>query len=169
MSKQKILANWNFIEREYRIESLGWFFNRFGNFFTACGGVGVAPAIPKFVAKDDRSRFYSALCRYCDSKKISETDLYNRAKISRAIFSNIRSMGQKNYLPSKSTVLCLCLALKLSVDESQKLLKICGYYLSDSLIIDKVIAWCMENDCYDLDDIDGAIFEQTGRYFLAHS
>ena len=166
MIKQKILANWNYIEREYKIESSNLFGVLGGLLIGGIGGVGIAPEIPKFIATDNRSKFYEEICRYCDSKNFSETELYNRAKISRAVFSNIRSMSRKDYLPSKSTAVRICLALELSKDQSQKLLEILGYHLSDSLIVDKVIAWCMENRCFDINDIDDAIHEQTGKFFL---
>ena len=165
MIKQKILTNWNFIEREYKINSHD-LFGLFSKFLIGgIGVVGIAPEIPRFIATDNRSKFYEEICKYCDSKKISETDLYNRAKISRAVFSNIRSMGQKKYLPSKSTAIRICLALELNLDQSQKLLEIIGYHLSNNLIVDKVIAWCMENNFYDIDDIDDAIRAQTGKHF----
>ncbi|MBR1419743.1 MAG: hypothetical protein IJ575_01590 [Selenomonadaceae bacterium] len=102
--------------------------------------------IPNFKNKIDRSKFYDEICRYRDEKKISESKLYNSAGISRAIFSNIRNMRSTNYTPSKPTVLALCIKLKLNLEQSQDLLALVGYCLSNNSIEDKIIAYCIKKN-----------------------
>ena len=63
-------------------------------------------------------------------------------------------MKRTGYKPDKSTIIRLALVLKLTLPETQALLNKLGYVLSDSLVIDKVVAWCIEHNCYDFNKMD---------------
>lgn len=117
--------------------------------------------------KDEREYFYQKIIQYCDEKGIDEVDMYKKAGLNRSIFSKIRSMGKTGYTPSKSTVICICLALKLSLEESVELLQIVGYTLSDKMIVDKIIGWCIVHNQFDVFKIDDLIYEKTGEAFFA--
>lgn len=95
--------------------------------------------------EDNVGIFYEAVCQLCDKKKMTETELYKKACISRAVFSKIRNMGRTKYIPKKNTIMQLCIALKLSGQQAQELLGLVGYRLSDKIKSDKIMAWCLEH------------------------
>ena len=119
--------------------------------------------LPADLFADECAKFYKKICIYCDAKKIDENDLYKQARVSRAVFSKIRCMDSKPYRPSKQTIICLCIALQLSLPEAQEMLRTMGYTLSNAIIIDKVVAWCMEQEdlVYSVDSINGFLFDRT--------
>ena len=109
---------------------------------------------------------YSLIIKYSNRINIEEPELYKKAWIQRAGFSKIRSMKKTGYKPQKSTVLCLCLALKLSLAETLDMLQILGYTLSNDIMVDKIVAWCLEQNQYELEVIDEIIKENDGEYNL---
>lgn len=117
--------------------------------------------------KDERGDFYKKIAEYCEKKNIDEVDMYKKARLNRSIFSKIRSMGRTGYLPSKSTVVCICLALELSLQESIELLEIVGYSLSDKMIIDKIVGWCIKNNQFDIFKINNLIYDKTGESYFS--
>lgn len=117
--------------------------------------------------KDERGDFYKKIAEYCEKKNIDEVDMYKKARLNRSIFSKIRSMGRTGYLPSKSTVVCICLALELSLQESIELLGIVGYSLSDKMIIDKIVGWCIKNNQFDIFKINNLIYDKTGESYFS--
>ena len=117
--------------------------------------------------KDERGDFYKKIAEYCEEKNIDEVDMYKKARLNRSIFSKIRSMGRTGYLPSKSTVVCICLALELSLQESIELLGIVGYSLSDKMIIDKIVGWCLRHNQFDIFKINNLIYDKTGESYFS--
>lgn len=117
--------------------------------------------------KDERGYFYKKIMEYCKKKNIEEVDMYKKARLNRSIFSKIRSMGRTGYLPSKSTVVCICLTLELSLQESIELLGIVGYSLSDKMIIDKIVGWCIKNNQFDIFKINNLIYDKTGESYFS--
>lgn len=115
-----------------------------------------------------KDRFIQAIYRYCDAQKLDEVELYKKAHISKQIFSNIRSMAVTDYVPSKPTVVNLCLALKLNIKDTQELLAFAGYTLSPILPVDVIIAWCIEHDEFDIDEIALTLQELTGDAYLVN-
>ena len=109
---------------------------------------------------------YPLIIKYSNRINIDEPELYKKAWIQRAGFSKIRSMKKTGYKPQKSTVLCLCLALKLSLAETLDMLQILGYTLSNDIMVDKIVAWCLEQNQYELEAIDEIIKENDGEYNL---
>lgn len=109
---------------------------------------------------------YSLIIKYSNRINIEEPELYKKAWIQRAGFSKIRSMKKAGYKPQKSTVLCLCLVLKLSLAETLDMLQILGYTLSNDIMVDKIVAWCLEQNQYELEAIDEIIKENDGEYML---
>ena len=119
---------------------------------TKCSFKNEKNSLPKF--KNTNPDIYEEICNYCESKNIDEASLYIKALVSKSTFSKIRSMKRSGYKPDKSTIIRLALVLKLTLPETQVLLNKLGYVLSDSLVIDKVVAWCIEHNCYDFDKMD---------------
>ena len=109
-------------------------------------------SIPEF--ENTNPDIYGEICNYCDSKNVDEASLYTKALVAKSTFSKIRNMKRTGYKPDKSTIIRLALVLKLTLPETQALLNKLGYVLSDSLVIDKVVAWCIEHNCYDFNKMD---------------
>lgn len=116
--------------------------------------------------KDERSYFYKKIIYYCNLKSLDEVEVYKKAGLTRSIFSKIRSMDKTGYTPSKSTVISICLALELSLPETQEMLEIVGLRLSDKLLIDKIIAWCIVHRVFKIMDIDEFIYNKTGEPYF---
>ena len=169
--------NLKYIVNEYKIPERESIFQRVKNFFEPKpkfpSKIGIHSwihsldeKIPADILEGTVFNFYIKLQGYIERKNYDEPTLYKKAFISRAVFSNIRQIGFNDYVPSKQTVLRLCLALGFSVFEAQDLLKIVGYALSNDLVEDKIVAWCLENDISDIITIDEMIFQETGRQYL---
>ena len=103
---------------------------------------------------------YPSIIKYCEEKDIAENKLYKKAHVSKTVFSKIRSMKDTGYKPSKSTILCLCLALELNNKETEEMLNIAGYSLSDDIIADKIVSYCISKRYYDVYDIENLILEK---------
>lgn len=109
---------------------------------------------------------YPSIIKYCEEKDIAENKLYKKAHVSKTVFSKIRSMKDTGYKPSKSTILCLCLALELNNKETEEMLNIAGYSLSDDIIAEKIVSYCISKRYYDVYDIENLILEKTGGVYL---
>lgn len=84
------------------------------------------------------------------------SDLYNKANISRQLWSSIISEKSN---PSLSVCIKLVFALKLSNSECKYLLKKAGYTLSSASKYSLIIRYALENKIYDLDELNKALEE----------
>ena len=137
-----------------------------------CGKVCVPPLSSLSTIKNIVESFsntcdlYPSIIKYCEEKDIAENELYKKAHVSKTVFSKIRSMKDTGYKPSKSTILCLCLALELNNIKTEAMLNIAGYSLSDDIIADKIVSYCISKRYYDVYDIENLILEKTGGAYL---
>jgi hypothetical protein len=77
-----------------------------------------------------------------EGKGLTPVKLYTDALIDKRLYSKI--ISKCTYHPNKNTVLSLGLALKLTMGEMNALLGSAGYSLSQSIVSDLIIMFCIE-------------------------
>lgn len=95
-----------------------------------------------------KNPFAEYLWKLVDEKGMTDVETYKKAHLDRRIFSKIRN--EKNYMPSKRTILAIAIALECDSKETNTLLHRAGYHLSSSSKEDVVIGYFIENKIYDL-------------------
>lgn len=112
---------------------------------------------------EEYSDFQTMLFKLIDSKNLKDSDVYNKVHIDRRLFSKIRS--DKNYHPSKETVILLAIALELSENELDELLDSASYSLPKNNKYDLIIRFCFINKIFKLTDINDLLYEYNCRLF----
>ncbi len=111
----------------------------------------------------DPNDFHTVLFRMIEERNLNDSDVYNKVHIDRRLFSKIRS--DKNYHPSKETVILLGLSLELKVGELEELLKSAAYSLPKNNHYDLIIRFCFVNRIYDIISVNELLVEYNCRLF----
>ena len=85
-------------------------------------------------------------------KGMTNAEVYKNAIIDKKLFAKIKN--DPDYHPQKITCLCLCVGARLSLDETRDLLARAGYALSPCDMRDIIFSYFIENEHYDMVDID---------------
>lgn len=117
---------------------------------------GALPDLTDLVRKTDAG-FSETLLRLIDESGRKDSDVYNRANVSRQHFSKIRNNPQ--YRPTKATALAFAIALELDLEQTEDLIRRAGYTLSESIVFDVVILYFIRKGRYDLFEINEALYE----------
>lgn len=113
------------------------------------------PSLADFI-RDMDDTFAVRLLKLIDKKGMSEVECYKAANVSRQTWYKI--MNEKDYRPSKSTVICFAISLHLTYEETQALLATAGFILSGSILFDKIIAYCIREGNYDIFSINAMLY-----------
>lgn len=101
--------------------------------------------------------FQTTLFKMIDDRNLKDSDVYNRVNIDRRLFSKIRT--DKDYHPSKETVILLGLGLELSEDEFIELLNSASYSLPKNNHFDLIIRFCFIHKIYKITDVNKLLDE----------
>ena len=108
--------------------------------------------------KNDNT-FQTLLFKFIDSKKLKDSDVYNKVNIDRRLFSKIRS--DKNYHPSKETVILLGISLELTEKELEDLLESASYSLPMNTTYDLIIRFCFKERIFDINQINEFLYDHN--------
>lgn len=96
--------------------------------------------------------FTDQLLALIDSRGMKDSAVYRRAHLDRRLFSKIA--GDRNYRPSRDTVVAFALALSCTPKEADTLLRSAGFQLSRSSRRDLVIEYFFRRRIFDLDTLN---------------
>ena len=121
-------------------------------FQMAGGYAGKSPRIEDFSVEET---FTQLLIRFMQEKHMDPPEVYNNACLDRKLFSKI--LSNMDYQPKKYTAVRLALGLKLSPEETDKLLNAAGFVLSRSKLTDLVISYCISVNKRDVWEVNGVL------------
>jgi len=86
-----------------------------------------------------------------------DSEVYKRAEVSKQLFSKI--LNNRDYQPTKNTVIQLAVGLQLDLPQTQKLLEKAGYALTRSSRADLVVQYYIERKIYSVSFINEALYD----------
>lgn len=106
---------------------------------------------------DMDDNFAVTLLKLIDRKHVTDVECYKKANVSKQTWYKI--MNEKDYRPSKNTVISFAIALELSLEETGRLLSTVGFTLSKSSKFDIIIEYFLLNGEHDIFTINETLFK----------
>ena len=101
--------------------------------------------------------FSETLLHLIDKSGKKDSEVYNKANVSRQHFSKIRN--NPDYKPTKATAIAFAIALELNMEQTQDLIGRAGYALTTSSKFDLIIMYFIQNRNYNMFDINETLYE----------
>lgn len=115
-----------------------------------------APVLDDYVMQDLP---FGEMCEWwIEKKKMTKTEFYNAANISKATFWNLKKKFMTQNL-KKTTAFACVIGLKLSLPEAEDILKRAGLAFSPFLPVDIIVERRIREKSYDIDDINLELFD----------
>lgn len=126
--------------------------------FTCCEALPCeAPKSLNDWLKRQDDTFAVTLLKLIDKKHMTEVQCYKRANVSKKTFWKINN--DPKYRPSKTTVLAFAIALELTLQETEDLLRTVGFSLSHSNTFDMIVEFYIRKGIYDIYEINAALYQ----------
>ena len=111
--------------------------------------------IKEYLNCNKSKSFNEILFSYIDESGHIDSEIYKKVDIDRKLFSKIRC--DENYIPRRNVIIKLSLALGLERNDFNKLLNSADYSLSNNKF-DQIISYCLDNEVYDLSQINEYLY-----------
>ena len=105
--------------------------------------------------------FHDKLFELIDEAHIDNKDVWKRANLDRKHFSKIQC--DQNYHPKKKTVMALCIALQLDLEQSKDLLARADWAFSPSSKVDLIVQKAIIDKQYDIMQLNVTLFKYTNE------
>lgn len=109
----------------------------------------------KDVLEQQEPTFSDYLLDLIEERGGKASDVYKRAEVSKQLFSKI--ISNREYQPTKNTVLQLAIGMQLDLPQTKALLKRAGYALTRSSKTDLVVQYYIERKIYSVPFINAAL------------
>ena len=105
--------------------------------------------------------FHDKLFELIHTANLDNKDVWKRANLDRKLFSKIQCNA--NYHPQKKTVMALCIALQLDLDQSKDLLSRADWAFSPSSKLDLIVQKAIIDKQYNIIQLNMILFKYTNE------
>lgn len=126
------------------------------NTYAPCDSAFTKSSSLEDILQESSQTFSQKLFSLIDRKGMSDVEVYKRANIDRKLFSKMR---KADYVPKKTTVIALIIALRLDMDDAKDLLMLAGFAFSPASKTDLIIQYFIEREEYDIYKINETLFD----------
>ena len=116
------------------------------------------PVVSRTMHRD--MTFAEKLAQLMQKYAMTSSEVYKAGNVDKSLFSRI--LSNPYYMPSKDTAISVALALKLSPEEAEDLLKRAGYTLSHSIPRDIVLECCFKKKIFNVIEVN-IILDKLGH------
>ena len=101
--------------------------------------------------------FHDKFIRLLIESGKENVEIYKKAGVTRQVFSKI--ISDKGMIPTKLTLISLCIGLELSLKAAKELMISAGYSLSRSIMLDAIVMKYLREEIYDFELINSELDE----------